>query len=105
MAPSPALGLTADVTKGESGTDVELSWDHTEWYTTNETSDELDSTADTTHSYQYKCPACEDTDWQGASVTYTDEDGTVITTGTVTKGTRAKLDVPGLDSAVGHLHY
>ena len=28
----------------------------------------------TIHTYQYKCPACENTDWQDATVTYTDED-------------------------------
>ena len=63
LIPAPALNLMAVVTKGDSGTDVELSWDHTGWYTNNE------STADptVTHSYQYKCPACEDADWQGRS--------------------------------------
>ena len=96
LDPSPTLGLTAVVTKGDSGTDVELSWNHTGWYTNNE------STADptVTHSYQYKCPACEDTDWQAPTVTYTDADGTAIATdAAAAKGTRAKFDVSDLDSA------
>ena len=54
LAPSLALGLTADVTKGESGTDVALSWDNIGWYTNSETRAAATTGERTTHKFKYR---------------------------------------------------
>ena len=55
MIPSPALGLTAVVTKGEAGTDVALDgWDNIGWYTNSETDFDADMGARTTHKFKHR---------------------------------------------------
>ena len=91
LAPSPALNLTAKVTKGEAGTDVALDWDDIGWYTNSEG-------ADTIHTYQYcKLSICASSDWEAADVTFTDAAGT--STAADMKGDRVKLELADLDAA------
>ena len=91
LAPSPALNLTAKVTKGEAGTDVALDWDDIGWYTNSEG-------ADTIHTYQYcKLSICANSDWEAADVTFTDAAGTG--TAADMKGDRVKLELADLDAA------
>ena len=101
LDPSPPLSLTAAVTKEDDGdTSVELTWDHTEWYTQAENTAVTDPQAIpiVTHSYQYRCPACEETGWQDAMVDYEDTDG-MSTTDTDAKDTKVVLQIPNLAAA------
>ena len=91
LAPSPALNLTAKVTKGEAGTDVALDWDDIGWYTSEEAGFDADMGARTTHKFKYRHSTDGET-WDD----YSEE--TML--GTV-KG-MLSVDVEGLDASDIH---